>query len=254
MKDPILMTAWSAKKENGARIHPHSHCFHELVYYRAGEGSTTIDGKAHTFAADTFALLPENVRHDETHQREGKLICIGFQAAFDLPAGVFRDKDGSVRRVVNAILAEATEQPPQYRDMLAVRLRELLITTRRVCDSAAHAAPKDFSYAINYIAENYHEKLLLQELAAQLYVSYDYFRHRFQQLTGSSPQQFLIAKRLSAAKELLQKGDLSCTEIAQSCGFSNSAQFSMLFKRAYGISPSQYRPICGTDPQTARPD
>ncbi len=241
MKDPILMTAWSTKHAPELRVQPHTHHFHELVYYRTGEGSTSIGGKTHAFVADTFALLPENTCHDEKHQRECKLICIGFSGDCDLPAGVFPDKEGAVRRVVCAILAETTEQPPHYREMLTVRLRELFITLRRVCDSNATTAPKDFSYAINYIAENYHQKLLLQELAAQLHVSYDYFRHRFQQLTGSSPQQFLIEKRLSASKELLQKGDLSCTEIAQSCGFSNSAQFSMLFKRAYGISPNQSR-------------
>ena len=72
-------------------------------------------------------------------------------------------------------------------------------------------------------------------------ISYDYFQHKFKELTGFSPQQFLLNQRLLAAKELLQNSRLSCTEIAYRCGFSTSAQFSMLFKTHLGMSPLAFR-------------
>ena len=41
--------------------------------------------------------------------------------------------------------------------------------------------------------------------------------------------------------ELFWLGQGGCTEIAYRCGFSNSAQFSAIFKREKGLSPQQYR-------------
>ena len=71
--------------------------------------------------------------------------------------------------------------------------------------------------------------------------SYDYFQHRFKEITGYSPQQFLIHRRIEAAQTMLTDNSGNCTEIAQRCGFSNSAQFSALFKRETGYSPQQWR-------------
>ena len=94
---------------------------------------------------------------------------------------------------------------------------------------------------INYISENYYNKIQFKNLAKQLNFSYDYFQHRFKQLTGFSPQQFLIEKRINAAENMLKENDLNCTEISYRCGFSNSAQFSAIFKQKKGITPLQYR-------------
>ncbi|MBO4976774.1 MAG: AraC family transcriptional regulator [Lachnospiraceae bacterium] len=44
-------------------------------------------------------------------------------------------------------------------------------------------------------------------------------------------------------EQMLLNKTLSCTEIAYRCGFSNSAQFSAMFKREKGISPYQYRKV-----------
>ena len=74
-----------------------------------------------------------------------------------------------------------------------------------------------------------------------MHISYDYFQHRFKEIVGESPQQFLVRKRVEAAEGLLADGTLSCTEIAYQCGFSNSAQFSAIFKREKGITPRQYQ-------------
>ncbi|MBQ8143763.1 MAG: helix-turn-helix transcriptional regulator, partial [Butyricicoccus sp.] len=94
---------------------------------------------------------------------------------------------------------------------------------------------------IHYIEENYHEKIVLAECARQLNLSYDHFQHKFKALTGLSPKQYLTRQRLSAAKNLLLSGTLSCTEIAQRCGFSTSAQFSALFKKEFGCAPTQFQ-------------
>ena len=60
-------------------------------------------------------------------------------------------------------------------------------------------------------------------------LSYDYFQHRFKELTGYSPQAFLLQQRLNGAKKLLVQTSLSCTEIAYRCGWITTEELLMAF-------------------------
>ena len=118
-----------------------------------------------------------------------------------------------------------------------------MLEIQRQEDIRPQYSTRNFEYVINYIAQNYHEKITLSSMAEQMHISYDYFQHRFKEIQGESPQQFLVHKRVEAAEQMLLNKTLSCTEIAYRCGFSNSAQFSAMFKREKGISPYQYRKV-----------
>ena len=56
-----------------------------------------------------------------------------------------------------------------------------------------------------------------------------------------SISDYVIEKRLSLAKNLLRKTDMSIVEIAERSGFSYSSYFVRLFKKKTGITPQQYR-------------
>jgi len=81
----------------------------------------------------------------------------------------------------------------------------------------------------------------VKKYAEQLNISYDYFRHKFKEMTGLSPQEYITNKKLESAAIMLSSTFFSCSEIAEKCGFSNSAQFSKMFKEKYNMSPKQYR-------------
>ena len=239
MKNEKLITVWEATRENDTIIYPHRHAYYELVYYHTGTGTTGIGSKKCEFSPGTFALIPPESEHHERHVSGGKVCCVCFVSSETLPQNLYRDESGKIRTVLTDMMREASEQPPHYDEMLAVKLRELILELHRL--EPSETIPKDFQYVINYISQNYGEKIQMQTLAEQFHLSYDYFQHRFKKMTGLSPQQFLIEKRLTAAAELLTEGRLNCTEIAQRCGFSNSAQLTMLFRRRFGVAPLVYR-------------
>ena len=140
--------------------------------------------------------------------------------------------------IAKVIMEETLRQNLAYKDMIEAKLNELVVVLKRLFGGQAQKIQaRSFEYVINYLAENSHEKIVLKDLATQLNFSYDYFQHHFKELVGVSPQQFLINKRVEMAKKLLKEGQLSCTEIAYRCGFSNSAQFSYIFKRETGRNP-----------------
>lgn len=236
-----IFSVWSAQRERDIYVQYHSHDYYELVFYCAGNGVTHIDEGRYEFEANNFVLIPPYVRHDEIHYEGGKVICICFYSDMELASVFYAGVDSDFKKIINEMLAEALNQPYGYSDMLISLLTTLIIKMVRNKQKINVARKNDFRFIVNYISDNYHDRITLRQLAEQLNMSYDYFRHRFKEQTGYSPQQFLLMKRLSAAKKQLITSQLSCTEIAYQCGFSNSAQFSTIFKREFGVAPLEYR-------------
>ena len=82
----------------------------------------------------------------------------------------------------------------------------------------------------------------MEQMAAIARLSPNYFAWQFTRATGLPPHQYVIARRVERAKQLLQAGsDFSLAEVAAHAGFSDQSQFSHHFKRLVGVTPGQYR-------------
>lgn len=66
------------------------------------------------------------------------------------------------------------------------------------------------------------------------------FFKKLKSLTSMSPVEFVRDIRLKKAKELLQTGEMSISEVAYMVGFNSSGYFSTCFKEKYNTSPSDY--------------
>lgn len=241
MDDFSLITAWEAHREKGTHIPLHTHDFYEVVYYLQASGNSWVGDTKHAILPYSFVIIPPNVAHEEHHFADCDLFCIGFLSKETFAQQMQQDVRGSVYQIGKALIQESTEQHLFYARMILLKLQELALEIQRLQHISASAASKNFEYVINYLSQNYHEKIVMKHLAGQMHLSYDYFQHRFKEIQGESPSQFLLHKRLDAAAKLLHLSDLNCTEIAYRCGFSTSAQFSAVFKREFGISPREFR-------------
>ena len=239
MQDLQLVSIWDASRKQNTSVNHHTHNYHELVYYSSGSGETEIGGKTFSYVPRCFAVVPAQTPHNEIRHYDTDVICLGLLSEFPLPRGFYSDSSSAIYKVLKELLKETKEQHYGYEKMVVIKLRELLLLIARTEKNTG--ATKNFTYIINYLKENSHDHINLSHCAKQLNISYDYFQHKFKVITGLSPQQFLIEQRLIAAKSLLSEGSVNCTEIAYRCGFCTSAQFSALFKKKYGITPTQYK-------------
>ena len=239
MLDLELICIRKLPKAKGDSVNFHSHNYHELVYYAFGDGKTTIDGQTYHFTNNCFFVISPGEVHNEIHDADGEVICLEFTPHEDIPLGFYKDSSLKSYKTLRDILHEAKNQSYGYKKMISLKLNELFLYVER--SERPSINEKNFEYVINYIQENYHDKIVLSDCAKQLNISYDYFQHRFKEITGRSPRQFLINRRLTASKELLLHSKLSCTEIAYRCGFSTSAQYSAIFNKTFGLTPMQYR-------------
>ena len=94
---------------------------------------------------------------------------------------------------------------------------------------------------IKYIDDNYSGNITTGMLADRLHISEGHFCHIFKEIVGKSAKEYLIEIRLQKATDLIRTTDLAITEIAFSCGFSDSNYFSRLFKKYIGCAPTSYR-------------
>ena len=74
----------------------------------------------------------------------------------------------------------------------------------------------------------------------EMHLSHSKFIYKVKGLTGLTPSEFFKTYKLTKAAELLRKGDYNISEVAYMTGFSTLAHFSKVFKKKFGVSPSQY--------------
>ncbi len=103
--------------------------------------------------------------------------------------------------------------------------------------------------ARTFLDTHYDTPITIEGISQEIALSPYYFIRLFYRRYGQTPHQYLIRRRISKAKELLQSSDLSITEICAAVGFESLGSFSALFRRESGLSPSSYREKMAEQPQ-----
>lgn len=101
---------------------------------------------------------------------------------------------------------------------------------------------------IEYIEDNLEGDLSLQAMAAEVDISPLYLARAFKSAVGQSPHQYVLARRIERAKELLRNTDLPVVDVALSSGFSSQSHLSHWFIRQVGVSPAVYRRQAASQP------
>lgn len=159
-------------------------------------------------------------------------------------------EDAAVWQRMTAIFDAWDEQGLGYRALCRARVTELLVYLCRHY-AVDRVAPKEMvkrrrdlerlQPALDYIEQNYAERISVMQLAQLLCLSPDRLGHLFRDGVGQAPLQYINEIRLRKAMNLLKTKEYTVTEVAQAVGFFDYNHFGRLFRRRYGCTPNQVR-------------
>lgn len=97
--------------------------------------------------------------------------------------------------------------------------------------------------ATQWIQDHLGEALTIEKIAAQVFMNPTYFSEYFKRKTGITVLDYVTKKRLEKALNLLQSTNMKVYAISETIGYNDTKYFSKLFKKHYGLLPSQLRNI-----------
>lgn len=247
----------------------HYHDFYKLVIFICGDVTYCIEGKSYELAPYDMVLVNAGEVHrpivHSLRPYERIIIYISpqflqsyRQADYDL--GLCFDK---VRKEQSNVLRmpsmknsklyqvcrelEASFEDTDYASGLYqnILFLEFMIQLNR---AAVHDA-LDFTETagandkilniLSYINEHLTEDVSIDLLAEHFFISKYYLMHSFKEETGYTIGNYLSAKRLRYAKELIS-GGMPVTQACFECGFKNYSTFSRAYKKNFKVPPTQH--------------
>lgn len=242
----------------------------ELIYVKHGTGRIQVD--LNTFVAktgDLFFIMPGHIHG---------IRCIPGNSMiyeniiFDLDFLGSSQIDLCSQKYLQPLINEKICLPVHisFEHPLHSRLCSCLDSSDRLCDirpEGYELAVKGnlmiffsllFSYASNnvsdhlkdmqklkitltYLEEHYSEKLTIEKMADHCGYSASHFMRWFKEKTGMGFNSYLIEYRLNKAAIELRSENLTILAIAEKNGFDNLSNFNRLFRKKFGMTPSQFR-------------
>lgn len=93
----------------------------------------------------------------------------------------------------------------------------------------------------DYVDQHYSEDITRESLSDIFYLNTDYVSKLFKKETGLSFKNYVIQKRIAAAKNLLKNTDLPINTVSDNVGYGNYSYFTRIFKKETGMTPIEYR-------------
>ena len=137
---------------------------------------------------------------------------------------------------------DLTEQPVEMQDLRRYMSEFLMQAVKIRIQRSANQYKDILGRAVDYIDEHFtDDSLSLNMVAKEVNISANYLSAVFSQEMKSTFVEYVTAKRMNRAKELLRTTDKHSGEIALEVGYKDPHYFSFLFKKTQGVTTREYR-------------
>lgn len=211
----------------------------------SGEFSFTQNGKKHLIPANGIFLVKpycDNEMHCTTAVARKRAVVIAgtminaiiSQRSFAETNTLIPENPGAIEAVMKRIhdsKGSAAEN--------AAMLMELLMLVEAEISPSPY--PEPVREIIEYIGYHLDADLSLEALAKKFKISPATLSRYFLNYLHESPRQYIIHRRMDAARQMLRDGNTSIKVIADRLGYCDQLYFSSDFKRRTGVSPRDFR-------------
>jgi AraC-like DNA-binding protein len=202
------------------------------------------------------AASTDEVRHG-TPDGHPDVLLLGGYFVFDSPdaallgsllPAVVHVRDAERLAILVRLVAEESSEQRSGRDLVLTRLVEVLLVEALRTTPNEDAPPgllrgladARLAPAIRQMHGHVARSWTVTQLAQTAALSRSAFFERFTRTVGLPPMEYLLAWRMALAKDLLRRGQLALTEVAERVGYGSASAFSTAFSRYVGQPPSRY--------------
>ena len=263
--DPKLLYVSEIRPD--ASTHPrvmHAHeDFVEIILICSGSSEYLIHDKKYFIRPGDLLVYNAGVVHDEISGPDieigsycvaiGGLHMPGLKPNMLIPADegyVFptRRSFGDLRILFEMMFRNLASGEPRAEAFCSSLMHALLVKVLAVTEGADAADEKPVEEPPilgrrikEYIDRHYTEPITLQSMGEALHISPYYLSHVFKQMSGYSPVQYLLRRRIGEAQTLLITTDLPITRIAEMVGYDTQSYFNLQFTKNVGMPPNKFR-------------
>ncbi|HIS56877.1 MAG TPA: AraC family transcriptional regulator [Candidatus Fimimorpha excrementavium] len=156
-----------------------------------------------------------------------------------LPEEAFSISDGYIQEIEEACSAEDVSSL-----LREAKFEYTALTAQRRNESARNLLVEGCK---NYICQNMHRKIEVNEIAKRLHVTPGYLSKVFRDVTGMTVMQYMMKEKTDHCGNLLKYSRYSFEEIAYYFGFCSQSHFGQVFKKWTGMTPRQFREMYGVE-------
>ncbi|MBA6100061.1 AraC family transcriptional regulator [Pseudomonas sp. NEEL19] len=258
--DGLAAALWS-NRDDARDYQAPSH--HTLSCYIAdGTGTFRRQRPADKGAPDKLCIMPAGQESNWVVNGEIRLAHLYVsQAQFALGCVRLLDREPRELQLQEATFLDDPQQARRFRQLIDLdwdEPGERLLASSLAHEIVDHAllsqvglrqglrlkgglAPSLRRQLVDYLEAHLDQPITLGELALRCNLSEYHFARMFRASFGLPPHQFLLARRLHRACQLLRLGGMPLGEIALVCGFASASHFSNRFRQAVGATPGEYR-------------
>ena len=145
--------------------------------------------------------------------------------------------------VLSALIQSQLKNRERVRKLLTKATNSQLSTLNSQLEEALSEQDKHFMEELYKLMEEElsNSELDVTRITKMLYISRTKLYYKIKGLTGETPSSFFRTYKLNRAAELLKSGKYTVSEIADMTGFSTQSHFSVVFKKQFGVTPSEFK-------------
>ena len=208
--------------------------YYLIHYVEKGKGTFKNEHQEYQLkAGDSFLIRPgEITKYSADTHNPWSYIWIGF-------TGKLSEKFDDLPDILHINWDIFAELRTLSKSMLEERLVSILF--RIYCNIFEDQDSPDYvNKVIGFINSHYMDNIKIEKIAASFGINRKYLSKLFKQKTGITMQEFLIKKRLTESKKLIEYG-YNVGEAGKLCGYNDPFAFSKAFKGLFGYSPKSFK-------------
>ena len=249
--------------ENGFALYPHIHREFEFFVMTKGKGTVYIENEKFEIKAGDGLFINSEELHIgiKTNSEPAEFFAVVFApevfGSLAIDFIVQKYVEPVIKRKVSVpkkldsniieLLNKVHEQPGE------LKIKSLLFDIWDQCLAKSEKSPEmakskvldEMKAVMEYMRNNYHKVISLDDMAAYINISKGYLCREFKKVVHLTPFEYLVRVRVDKSCDMLRNTLLPIGEISEQCGFNSFSYFTKIFREKVGCSPREYRNRAG---------